>query len=160
MNILRWDSTRSVASSKSATQKPLRGRWLSKLGWCPGLDGKENTRYRADSGGGCPSLFHAFNKVVYTQSRCELCFEQEGSTLNPIYDFNHPLYERIEYKTERRKVIGRNTVLTANSLAFSAISRACFSLTARCFWHACACWKSNILRFHSQNLDGKSWKGS
>jgi hypothetical protein len=76
----------------------------------------------AHSGGGAPCLCSMLNdKVVYTESTCKLSFEQDGSTLNPIFDFNHPLYESIEYKTERRKVIGRKTVLTPTSPPFAPI---------------------------------------
>lgn len=52
--------------------------------------------------------------LTLTRSRMpstfNLCLEQAGSTLNPIFDSNHPLYECIEYKTERRKVIGVHKV--------------------------------------------------
>jgi hypothetical protein len=90
---------------------------------------------------------------------CKLCLEQAGSTPNPIFDSNHPLYERIEYKTERSKVIGMRKVSFLGYLS----AREMLLMSWRVHWRLCLqrpLGRSNFARYHSQNWPGMPWKGS
>lgn len=86
-------------------------------------------------------------------STCKLCFEQAGSTPNPIFDSNHPLYERIEYKTERSKVIGMHKVIFLGYLSAREVLLISWRLQR-------PLGRSNFARYHSQNWPGMPWKGS
>jgi hypothetical protein len=80
----------------------------------------------------------------HMRSTCKLCLEQAGSTCNPIFDSNHPLYERIEYKTERSKVIGMHKVSSLDYLS----AREVFLIASRL---KRPLGRSNFARYHSQN---------